>query len=84
VVVPAGGYRVCLGLPTARAYLSDLCDALLVWVLFDVRRAHIVLCSRLNCCGWLDGYMLVLWHTSLMLMLVGRPAQLLPTVVSVV
>jgi len=36
VVVPAGCYRVCLGLPTTRAYLSDLCDALLVWVLFDM------------------------------------------------
>lgn len=84
MVVPACCYRVCLGLPTACAYLSCLCDALFIWVLFDVRCVHAILCSRLTFCGCLDGCMLVLWHTSLMPMLVGRPAQSPPTALSAV
>ena len=41
VVIPACCYRVCVGLPTVRACLSDLCDALLVWILFDVCCTHL-------------------------------------------
>ena len=49
VVVPTLCYWICLGLPTARAHLSHLCDALPVGVLFNVCRATLSLSSSDLC-----------------------------------